>query len=178
MSDDDVKDLARKFATSCPTRCRRCTRATASDDDTENIGDIAPGETGFELQEAMAEISESVWCAGWLNDLGFILWAHINRDDRPNVNLARTSDDEYHRASFVRLTTAAATDGGWCYWPVGSDGVRYVSMEKWLPTYEGWVSVRVGDLLSARRVHERRIAETIQQWGPAVRELAKGPGDE
>lgn len=78
------------------------------------------------LLALMAGISEELWCAGWLTDLEFDLWAMMTgaREDR-GYGMGVVSD---RQIELLRLLSEEA--GGW--WT--NCGEEFVNLEKWRVT--------------------------------------------
>jgi len=83
------------------------------------------------LAHVMSDISEDVWCAGWLIDLEYILWDAITRE-RP---------DWCGREEIEQLKSLSQRCNGWIGWDK-ERGRRFVRMEDWRGLYARWRSER------------------------------------
>ena len=83
------------------------------------------------LARVMSDISEDVWCAGWLTEVEYILWDAIARE-RP---------DWCVREEIEQLKFLSERCGGWIVWDK-ERGRRFVRMEDWLDRYARWRSKR------------------------------------
>ena len=80
------------------------------------------------LVRTMRDYSEEYWCAGWLVNLEYELWAFVLRED---VHWRKFLG----RADRTRLLELANDAGGWYYWR-DSSGETFIPMEDWLKMYE------------------------------------------
>ena len=78
-----------------------------------------------ELGEAMSEISEEYYCAGWLIGLEFSLWEMIAGGPR-RFGMGDVTDAEI--ANLRRLADAA---GGWCVWRDDHGGESFAPLAEW-----------------------------------------------
>jgi len=70
------------------------------------------------LARAMSDYSEEMWCAGWLIDLEYILWARVLEGEQADIKA---------------LADAA---GGWIVWDDPDEGETFVPMAEWLEIYK------------------------------------------
>ena len=101
------------------------------------------------LYEAISDISEDRWCAGWLIGIEYQLWAELQGDSQQH------GIDELDQAQFEKVRALADQVGGWIIWaddqthpdlPTVEWGPRFVPLPEWLemvaaehqvPTHEG-----------------------------------------
>ena len=82
------------------------------------------------LVHTMRDLSQEYWCAGWLSNLEFELWAFVQDEDAHWRKFLGRSDRKW-------LQQLANDAEGWYYWsdedPVGE---KFIPMEDWLKMYE------------------------------------------
>ena len=92
------------------------------------------------LCELMSDISEEAYCAGWMRDNEYRLWAMLVEPDDSRV-YSRADVTEEAVMEMRRLSDAI---GGWIEFvigdafPRGSWGERFVPMAEWLPRFAAW----------------------------------------
>jgi hypothetical protein len=79
------------------------------------------------LYRVMTGISEDCWCAGWLVDCEYALWANLTGKDVVGVKAWRIS---VHEVEELRLAHEVA--GGWIVWSDERRGLIFLTTEKWL----------------------------------------------
>lgn len=85
------------------------------------------------LMQTMGDISEDYWCAGWLQDLEYDLWAFVCGDvDKLWEGVFHEGLNEYQRQFLKTLSTDA---GGWFIW---QNGREFIEMDQWLEKYAKW----------------------------------------
>ena len=117
-----------------------------------DTGVPCPGcEARIELLSLMAELSERIWCAGWLTGLERKLWSLV-RDDEHAADLDQTGYED----KIARLGQLSYRAGGWWVWdddlPHGGPGAhhrRFVGIEEWLEMYP--------KLIEKRKARKRRF---------------------
>ena len=78
------------------------------------------------LINVMSAISEERWCAGWMQNLEYVLWdAVIGR--REDI----CSPEEIKQLKYL-----SEKCGGWIVWDEQAKGERFVPMQDWLRLYE------------------------------------------
>lgn len=86
------------------------------------------------LLKNMREYSEDFWCAGWISNLEYDLWAFVCGDTETYGTYLSKYLDDIDRE---HLQTLANDAGGWYYWseeePVGE---KFIAMDNWLEMYE------------------------------------------
>lgn len=86
-----------------------------------------------ELFNAISQISEEAWAAGWMRDVEFAVW-----------QLVLSEEGTYGAAYVLTLKEASAlkdlskASGGWWYWANASISPRFVPMEEWEEIYTNW----------------------------------------
>ena len=85
------------------------------------------------LYAYMSALSESLWCAGWLDGNEAACWEAIVRGGTP-YGMGEIGAEE--AAELKRLSDEA---GGWWHWPDGSVAPQFVSLDEWRIIYaEKW----------------------------------------
>lgn len=92
----------------------------------EEYGELARAQ----LRNLMSDLSEELWCAGWLSGLEHALWGRIT--DGPPTGLRDSEVDQLRRL--------ASLAGGWWHWPREDGrpvkaGPVFVPMDEWLMLY-------------------------------------------
>jgi len=78
------------------------------------------------LINVMSAISEERWCAGWMQNLEYVLWdAVIGR--REDI----CSPEEIEQLKYL-----SEKCGGWIVWDEQAKGERFVPMQDWVRLYE------------------------------------------
>jgi hypothetical protein len=78
------------------------------------------------LLRMMRDMSEDYWCAGWLRDLEFTLWAALTGGSR------KFGLGEIEERDLARMKRLHELCGGWWTLPQGEELVRFVTTEEWL----------------------------------------------
>lgn len=100
-------------------------------------------EAQNELFEFMSDLSEEAWCAGWMSENEYWLWAIVvgNAVEWGRLDIAVSQVD--------RLRALSRRVGGWIEY-VGDDtipreqwGERFVPMNDWLAQYAAFVEAHV-----------------------------------
>jgi hypothetical protein len=78
------------------------------------------------LINVMSAISEERWCAGWMQNLEYVLWDAVigRREDN-------CSPEEIEQLKYL-----SERCGGWIVWDEQAKGERFVPMQDWLRLYE------------------------------------------
>jgi hypothetical protein len=79
------------------------------------------------LARVMGDLSEEYFCAGWLTDCEYALWADLTGQDVAGVQCWNISDEEKKE---LRLAHEMA--GGWIVWSDEDGGRKFLSDEDWL----------------------------------------------
>lgn len=79
------------------------------------------------LYRVMTDISEDYWCAGWLADCEYALWANVTGEDVAGVKAWRISESEVEE---LRLAHEVAN--GWIVWSDERRGPIFLANEEWL----------------------------------------------
>ena len=77
------------------------------------------------LADAMIEISEGAYCAGWMDGLEYSLW-HLMTTGQTRYGRAQVTSDE-----LIRLRNLSERCGGWIVWDEQREEI-FVSSEHWL----------------------------------------------
>ena len=80
------------------------------------------------LLREMRELSENLWCAGWLDGIEYTLWEHVIGEDELFTGLGIL--DAFDRDTLKGLAQQA---GGWWYWDYVAP--KFVPMPQWLEMY-------------------------------------------
>ena len=87
------------------------------------------------IKEVIEEYSEESLCAGWYQNIEYILWAVVNReytfDDNDRLDWL---PDEIKEC----ILKVAKTGDTWATWPDDEDTVKNIDIEQWLEMYEVW----------------------------------------
>jgi len=87
------------------------------------------------IKEVIEEYSEESLCAGWYQNIEYILWAVINRqytfDDNDRLDWL---PDEIKEC----ILRAAKLGDTWATWPDDEDAIKNVDIEAWIEMYEAW----------------------------------------
>jgi len=87
------------------------------------------------LYEAISDVSEARWCAGWLMGIEYQLWAELHDAG------SRQGTDERDDAQLETVRTLSDAVGGWIIWaddqthpdlPTNEWGPRFVPLPEWL----------------------------------------------
>lgn len=82
------------------------------------------------LIDLMSDLSEDIWCAGWLMDCEYVFWEWVqDGKNLPELKPIKILSDEIN---------------GWVHWPnddkghpIG-DGPVFVALDKWQGMYKTW----------------------------------------
>ena len=99
------------------------------------------------LRVYMEQLSENLWCAGWLMGLEFDLWIWV---ERRRAGLGAPEAQGFGPPKGWELdadTLAWLADqaGGWWRWPEEGPGPVFVGMEEWVARYEVWRGQHQGE---------------------------------
>jgi len=84
----------------------------------------------YDLYDRMREISEDVYCAGWMVDNEFNIWLTL-------ATGRAAFGYRYANPRLLRRCKKLADDiGGWIVW--ASNGPQFVPMAQWLTLFEAW----------------------------------------
>ena len=83
----------------------------------------------YVLRSIMSQISEDTYCAGWLIDLEYRLWAALH--DEPGAFPL----NEQEREALRWLSQAC---GGWIYWDDGLKNEAWIAHKAWAERYADW----------------------------------------
>ncbi|MBI5016885.1 MAG: hypothetical protein HZB55_15550 [Deltaproteobacteria bacterium] len=93
------------------------------------------------LRVYMEQLSEDLWCAGWLTGLEFDLWTWVERR-RAGLGLPEEGrtfgppvDWELDADTLAWLAEQAS---GWWRWPEEGPGPVFVEREEWKERYQAW----------------------------------------
>ena len=85
------------------------------------------------LAEAMSEISERCWYAGWLKDTEFVLWSALQHGPKP------WGHGEITEADIRTLKALSEAVGGWVRWSDdGPEDEVFVDGATWGRLYHEW----------------------------------------
>ncbi len=82
------------------------------------------------LCDAMSEISERCWCAGWMLNVEFFLWAMLEGAPR-DYGLVVVPEEALE--NLRRLSERA---GGWCRWNDEHRDESFVAIDAWRVAFE------------------------------------------
>jgi hypothetical protein len=82
------------------------------------------------LATYMSDLSEELWCAGWMRDLEFMLWSVVEGAD---ASLTLTRDE------VAKLKSLSNACKGWIVFRRDS-GETFVSMPEWMHLFAAWLS--------------------------------------
>lgn len=88
------------------------------------------------LARTMREYSEYHWCAGWLQDLEYELWAFACGD--AGAMWKGSFADGLHNDDRSRLMDLAIEAGGWYAWSDADSSEKFMVMDQWLKHYKIW----------------------------------------
>ena len=81
-----------------------------------------------QLVAAMSDMSEELYCAGWMSGIEYTLWSYVV--GTPGPGLADQVE---------QLRKLAALAGGWWHWPRVVQRETFVPMDEWLEMYGRWL---------------------------------------
>lgn len=90
------------------------------------------------LADTMSSISEAAWCAGWMSDLEFDLWAAIHGENR---GYRRAILDDSEVAKLKWLSQAC---GGWIIFHEKS-GRAFVPLSEWTQMFAEHEAAKGGE---------------------------------
>ena len=120
---------------------------SAKIDDAVNGGELSPSISGrralpgltlaqSELAELMSDISEDQYCAGWLTDLEYDLWALLQSSNAQRVGAFGGT----HPRDIRRLRELSAATNGWIVWADQADpDLQHIPLEKWEARYAAYL---------------------------------------
>ena len=83
------------------------------------------------LVAIMGEISERVYCAGWMDGLEHILWSILVDENPGVVGLGRVT-----HAEIEVMRCISSQLQGWIHWAdITDDGPTFIPMLEWLQEY-------------------------------------------
>jgi hypothetical protein len=80
------------------------------------------------LAKLMSQLSEDYWCAGWLTDIEYDLWAAL--EGRGSLRLREADVDQ--------LRYLAGKCAGWISWDDTHHRPRYVPADEWRLLFDSW----------------------------------------
>lgn len=94
------------------------------------LSDLSPNARA--LADRMSEISEETWCAGWMHELEFTLWAALDSE---------TAEGRLKLTS-VQVADLKALSNACHGWIVFRDdnGETYLSLPEWESRFAAWSS--------------------------------------
>ena len=95
------------------------------------------------LADTMSSISEAVWCAGWMHDLEFDLWASI-QGDKKGYRRAVLNDSD-----LAKLKWLSNACGGWIVFHETS-GCAFVPLSEWTRMFAEHEAQRSDALLGSQ----------------------------
>jgi hypothetical protein len=84
------------------------------------------------LISLMSDLSEELWCAGWLIDCEYLFWKWATAKG-------------VHITAIAAIKEAGSEAGGWAHWPTDDrdfpigDGPVFVPITEWLYLYNAWL---------------------------------------
>jgi hypothetical protein len=106
-----------------------------------------------QLSAYMSELSEHYYCAGWLNDLEYTLWAMICGDSK-SFGLGHVRE-----AELAELTRLALQCGGWIYFD-DETWETYIPLAEWMRRYRDKMH---GALQSRRDAYVANESFTVEE---------------
>lgn len=108
--------------------------------------DVEPASSAAQrLAQAISDLSEDCWCAGWLDDCEHVLWEMLGITEPREWGMGYVTPEDA-----AKLKALSDEAGGWVYWhvPLRDDGMppedrwlstgpRFVAMADWLDRH-GW----------------------------------------
>src|SRR5262245_28342982 len=79
------------------------------------------------LARVMGDLSQDYWCASWLVDLEYLLWAAMFGDTSP-----------FTTADIAELRYLSKKCGGWIVWNDEAPWRRFVPLAEWEPMFAAW----------------------------------------
>jgi hypothetical protein len=105
-------------------------------------------EAARALRVFMEQLSEDLWCAGWLVGLEFDLWTWVERRRAglapPDQGRSFGPPKGWELDADALAWLAGQAGGRWC-WPDEGPGPVFVEMEEWKEKYEVWKRRRPTD---------------------------------
>jgi hypothetical protein len=80
----------------------------------------------------MEHLSETYWCAGWLDGLEHQLWRIAHGVPSGFTNPRRIPTEQ----ELSQLRELSQRAGGWWCWPDGEANVKFLSLEEWDRIYD------------------------------------------
>lgn len=96
---------------------------------------------GARLADAMSDVSEDCWCATWMHDCEYELWAMLAGEWPAGLvedGACEWGMSKVTAAEIENLRRLSADAGGWCRWDPDFGawgGVVLVAMEEWVRLY-------------------------------------------
>ena len=91
-------------------------------------------DAAIALASLMSWISEECYCAGWLTDLGFVLWRIVGDGKERRWGMGDITEHELERLAALRDEA-----GGWWHWPYrGGDlgELTFYTLDEWAAVRE------------------------------------------
>ncbi|MGW7253591.1 hypothetical protein [Streptomyces sp. NPDC054834] len=87
------------------------------------------------LAEAMSEVSESAYCAGWMDGCEYDVWRLLHEGGDWGM-----ADAEQLAPLLTEVRTARDRAGCWIAWGDDDPDQWAVPLAEWLPRYETWAA--------------------------------------
>jgi len=96
---------------------------------------MALTESQRALADAMSEVSEYCWFAGWLVDTEYHLWRFVI-DPSDQTIWGNYPVSLETREQLRRLSDAI---GGWIHWSAGEDSEAFIASGDWQTKFDAWL---------------------------------------
>lgn len=90
---------------------------------------VSPATAAELLRLLMRDLSEDLYCAGWLHDLEYHLWRAIDADS------ADDPDWPIEAGWRQALKELSAVCNGWWHWDGSAGGERFLPLSEWKHIY-------------------------------------------
>jgi hypothetical protein len=125
---DPTADSAHIAAFDPPTALRLLAQVEALEAESAKLREFARNVAGASLLALMQTISEDHYCAGWLTNLEFRIWARVTGDDVSRFGLSALSEH-----TIQQLRDFSEHAGGWWIWR-DQENV-FIPLNEWCALY-------------------------------------------
>jgi hypothetical protein len=88
--------------------------------------------TAHQLYEAMSEASEDVWCASWMDQWEYLMWAHTFNRPLQGMQTNTAINDNVQLSAVNHVMELSMKCQGWIAWPNDGRGPTWIPMDDWL----------------------------------------------